>query len=231
MSIRDKAITLQNYNPFTVFIPTQTGRTFKLDPCIEDIPTLVTIQFSDCEYVNGQSSAFRTGLLIPKLNEEENKEFYEALNIYNYTDILTNSKIEKILKSPTIEGLTKILEIEDDSLFERVRTILIKLKNLNGFNISMKVIDLVDKRYAELKKGIRKTNYVIQDSHINNEIIGSETLEQLKEQKAKNEQLERELNELKANMAKFMQSQMASVDDDKTEVVEKKSAGRPKQNK
>lgn len=228
MSIRDKAIILQNYNPFTVFIPTQTGRTFKLEPCVEDIPTLVTIQFSDCEYVNGQSSAFRTGLLIPKLNEEENKEFYEALNIYNYTDILTNSKIEKILKSPTIEGLTKILEIEDDSLFERVRTILIKLKNLNGFNISMKVIDLVDKRYAELKRGIRKTNYVIQDSHINNEIIGSETLEQLKEQKSKNEQLERELNELKANMAKLMQSQLNSTE---TEVNEKKSAGRPKQNK
>jgi len=228
MSIRDKAITLQNYNPFTVFIPTQTGRTFKLEPCTDDIPTLVTIQFSDCEYVNGQSSAFRTGLLIPKLNEEENKEFYEALNIYNYTDILTNSKIEKILKSPTIEGLTKILEIEDDSLFERVRTILIKLKNLNGFNISMKVIDLVDKRYAELKRGIRKTNYVIQDSHINNEIIGSETLEQLKEQKSKNEQLERELNELKANMAKLMQSQLNSTE---TEVNEKKSAGRPKQNK
>ena len=231
MSIRDKAITLQNYNPFTVFIPTQTGRTFKLEPCVEDIPTLVTIQFSDCEYVNGQSSAFRTGLLIPKLNEEENKEFYEALNIYNYTDILTNSKIEKILKTPTIEGLTKILEIEDDSLFERVRTILIKLKNLNGFNISMKVIDLVDKRYAELKRGIRKTNYVIQDSHINNDIISSETVEQLKEQKAKNEQLERELNELKANMAKLMQLNSTSVEDNKTEVNEKKSAGRPKQNK
>lgn len=228
MSIRDKTITLQNYNPFTVFIPTQFGRTFKLDPCIDNIPTLVTIQFNDCEYVNGQSSAFRTGLLIPKLNEEEKKEFYETLNIYNYEDILTNDKIEKILKTPTIEGLTKILEIEDNSLFERVRTILIKLKNLNGFNISMKVIDLVDKRYAELKRGIRKTNYIIQDSHINNEIIGSETLEQLKEQKAKNEQLERELNELKANMAKLMQSQINSTE---TEVNEKKSAGRPKQNK
>ena len=231
MSIKDKAITLQNYNPFTVFIPTQLGRTFKLDPCIDNIPTLVTVQFNDCEYVNGQSSAFRTGLLIPKLNNEENKEFYEALNIYNYEDILTNDKIEKILKTPTIEGLTKILEIEDDSLFERVRTILIKLKNLNGFNISMKVIDLVDKRYAELKRGIRKTNYVIQESHINNEIIGSETLEQLKEQKAKNEQLERELNELKANMAKFMQSQKTSVENNESEVLEKKSAGRPKTSK
>lgn len=231
MSIRDKAITLQNYNPFTVFIPTQLGRTFKLDPCIDNIPTLVTVQFNDCEYVNGQSSAFRTGLLIPKLNEEENKEFYEALNIYNYEDILTNDKIEKILKTPTIEGLNKILEIEDDSLFERVRTILIKLKNLNGFSISTKVIDLVNIRYSELKKGKRKTEYVIQESHINNDIIKSETIEQLKEQKAKNEQLERELNELKANMAKFIQSQKTSVDDDKTEVVEKKPAGRTKQNK
>lgn len=231
MSIRDKAITLQNYNPFTVFIPTQLGRTFKLDPCIDNIPTLVTVQFNDCEYVNGQSSAFRTGLLIPKLNEEENKEFYEALNIYNYEDILTNDKIEKILKTPTIEGLNKILEIEDDSLFERVRTILIKLKNLNGFSISTKVIDLVNIRYSELKKGKRKTEYVIQESHINNDIIKSETIEQLKEQKAKNEQLERELNELKANMAKFIQSQKTSVDDDKTEVVEKKPVGRQKQNK
>ena len=182
-------------------------------------------------YVNGQSSAFRTGLLIPKLNKEENKEFYEALNIYNYEDILTNDKIEKILKKPTLEGLTKILEIEDDSLFERVRTILIKLKNLNGFNISTKVIDLVNIRYSELKKGKKKTEYVIQESHLNNDIISSETVEQLKEQKAKNEQLEKELNELKANMAKFMQSQKTSVDDDKTEVVEKKTAGRPKQNK
>lgn len=231
MSIRDKAITLQNYNPFTVFIPTQLGRTFKLDPCIDNIPTLVTVQFNDCEYVNGQSSAFRTGLLIPKLNEEENKEFYEALNIYNFEDILTNDKIEKILKTPTIEGLNKILEIEDDSLFERVRTILIKLKNLNGFSISTKVIDLVNIRYSELKKGKRKTEYVIQESHINNDIIKSETIEQLKEQKAKNEQLERELNELKANMAKFIQSQKTSVDDDKTEVVEKKPVGRQKQNK
>jgi len=56
-------------------------------------------------------------------------------------------------------------------------------------------------------------------------------LEQLKEQKAKNEQLERELNELKANMAKLMQSQMTSVEDNKTEINEKKTAGRPKQNK
>ena len=231
MSIRDKAITLQNYNPFTVFIPTQTGRTFSLDPCINNIPTLVTIQFNDCEYVNGQSSAFRTGLLIPKLNKEENKEFYETLNIYNYEDILTNDKIEKILKKPTLEGLTKILEIEDDSLFERVRTILIKLKNLNGFNISTKVIDLVNIRYSELKKGKKKTEYVIQESHLNNDIISSETVEQLKEQKAKNEQLEKELNEIKANMAKLMQLNSTSIEDNKTEVNEKKTAGRPKQNK
>lgn len=228
MSIKDEAITLQNYNAFTIYIPIQNGRTLKLDPCVDGIPTLVTMQFGDCEYVNGQSSAFRTGLIIPKL--EDKKGFYEALNIYDWEDILTNEKIEKILKSPTIEGLNKILKIEDDSLFERVRMILIRLKNLNGFSISTKVIELVNTRYLELKSGIKKTNYVIQESHINSEVINSEAIEQLKAQKAKNELLEKQINELQATMAKFMQSQV-ETQVNKTDVSEKKTAGRPKQTK
>lgn len=224
MSIKDTAITLQNYNPFTVLIPTQT-RSFKLEPCIDGTPTLVTMQFSDCEYVNGQSNAFSTGLLIPKLDNP--KEFYEALNIYDYEDILTNDKIEKILTKPTIEGLTKILAIEDDSLFERVRTILIKVKNLNGFNVSARVIDLVNVKYAELKRGIRKTEYVIQASHIGNDTIPSETLKQLKEQKEKNKELENKLAELQTIMAKFMENKTENAE---TETA-KKSAGRPKTTK
>ena len=228
MTIKDSVITILNYNNFTVCMPTQT-RTYVLDPCIDGIPTMATITFSDAEYINGQSNAFRTGLIFPKLDNP--KEFYEELRIFDWENILTNDKIKNILTNPTIEGLQTILNIREDSLFERVRMVLVGLKNSNNFNLSTKVVDLVDKRYDEIKHNILTTNYVLQSSHIkNDEYIESEATKQLKEQ---NEVLQKQMKDMQEMMSKMMEMQNKNtteveIEKSEEETVPKKSAGRPK---
>lgn len=229
MTLKDSIITILNYNQFTVCIPTQT-RTYTLDPCTSNSPTMIKIPFTDCEYVNGQSNAFRNGLLFPQL--ENPKEFYEALRIYDWENILTNEKIEDLLINPTIEGLQIILNIREDSLFERVRMVLVGLKTSNNFNLSTKVVELVEKRHDELKHNIFTTQYVLQASHIKNDaVIESESTKQLKQQ---NENLQKQMKDMQEMMAKMLEMQNKSnetvndIESDCETPVVKKSAGRPK---
>lgn len=226
MSIKDSVITILNYNNMIICVPTQ-GRTYVLEPCLDNVPTMINLPFSDIEYINSQSNAFRIGTLFPKLDNP--KEFYESLRIYDWENILTNEKIESILINPTIEGLQKLLDIKEDALFERVRMVLIKLKNSNNFNLSTKVVDLVNKRYDEIKHNILKTQYVLQESHIkNNDVIESEKTKQLQEQ---NDKLQSQLNKMQEMLDKMLEMQNKAEEKFEVDNLAKKSAGRPKQNK
>jgi len=219
----DNKITVLNYNEFYVISPAST-RTYTFEPADEGIPTLDTLPFSDIEFVNSHSNAFRTGLLFFK--EDQQEEIYKELKIFDWKDILTNQQIEDILLNPTIEGLQKIINITDDTTFERVRGILVKIKNSNSYDLSNRVINVIEARHKEIQRRIMKTQIVLQARDVKNNNIGSEEVDSLKTQ----------LAEMQAMMAQMMASQNSQVNTPVENKIEnkveeetpaKKSAGRP----
>lgn len=158
MSYKEDKITLLNYNPFIVTVPTET-HTYVLDPCYDySIPTLINVSFADVEYINSHSGAFRTGLLRFKSDVEA--ELYKELSIFNWQNIITNQEIQDILLHPTIDGLHKLLDVQDKSTFDRMYCILVSLKN-SDVDLSNRVIKVINARQKEFKRGIRKTNIVL----------------------------------------------------------------------
>jgi len=217
-------VTVLNYNEHYVFIPTET-RTYTLTPAQDDIPSQVTMPFTDIEYVNGQSNAFRTGMLVFK--HDNPKEIYEALNIYDYKDILSNKDIENILLNPTIEGLQKILDIYEESAFDRVRAVFVGLKNSNGYDLSQRVIRIIDKRSEEMKQKTYKSEIILQAKDASENSIESENVSALKLQ---NESMQKQLIEMQEMMAKLLSNQTNSnnIENENTENdTETKKLGRP----
>jgi len=219
----DNKITVLNYNEFYVISPAST-RTYTFEPADEGVPTLDTLPFSDIEFINSHSNAFRTGLLFFK--EDQQEYVYKELKIFDWKDILTNKKIEDILLNPTIEGLQKIINITDDTTFERVRGILVKIKNSNSYDLSNRVINVIEARHKELQRRIAKTQIVLQPRDVSSSKIENEEVKDLKTQ----------LAEMQAMMAQMMANQNAQVStpvEDKVEnkvekeLPAKKPAGRP----
>ena len=219
----DNKITVLNYNEFYVISPAST-RTYTFEPADEGVPTLDTLPFSDIEFINSHSNAFRTGLLFFK--EDQQEEIYKELKIFDWKDILTNQQIEDILLNPTIEGLQKIINITDDTTFERVRGILVKIKNSNSYDLSNRVINVIEARHKEIQRRIMKTQIVLQARDVKTNNIGSEEVDSLKTQ----------LAEMQAMMAQMMANQNSQVNTTVENKIEnkveeetpaKKSAGRP----
>jgi len=216
----DNKIVVLNYNEFKVIAPTST-RTYKLEPAQDGVPTLDNLPFSDIEYINSHSNAFRTGLLFFK--KEQQEEIYKELKIFDWENILTNKDIENILLHPTIEGLQKIIDITDDVTFERVRGLLIKIKNSNEFDLSHRVIRLVEDRHKELQRRITKSQIEIRQRDATNpNTINSEEVDSLKSQLA---EMQKMMAEMIANQNKGVND---TAEDDKEESTPvKKPAGRP----
>lgn len=106
----------------------------------------------EISYVNNTSNAFKIGLL--KFADDEAEELYDFIRIRNWRDILCNAEIERILVSPTADGLQKILDITNEAYFGRVYGIYIGLKS-TGIAISGDVDRIMKARHDEFKKNIR----------------------------------------------------------------------------
>lgn len=164
MALKDNKITLLNYNPFTVIIPSET-RTYVLDPCYDyNIPKLINVSHSDVEYMNSHSDVFRNGTVFFEKDKQE--EIYKDLSIFDWKDILTNQAIENILLSPTLDGLQRLIDVKDDPTFNRIYSILVHLKNSNRYDLSSRVIKVIEARRKELHRGIYTTQIVLQERTI-----------------------------------------------------------------
>ena len=109
------------------------------------------ISFNELNYVNSQSNAIRTGLIM--FVDDQKKDIYEALNIGNWQSILTNEAIKDIILNPTLDGLNTLIAAKEIGVFNRVRCILTALLNSGEYDISNRVIDIIDKRGAEFRRG------------------------------------------------------------------------------
>lgn len=182
MSIKEKvSIPVYNYNENNICIPTNVS-THVLPPSVDGVPSVDYLSFAEINYINGISDCFRTGLV--RFGKEDEEEVYTALNISNWEDIITNDEIRKILLNPTIEGLQKIIDITNSSIFDRVRTIFVSLKENADNDISNRVIKMMEAREAEFKRGVYKTQITLKPKDAPEKPVSNDEVKAIKEQNA-----------------------------------------------
>lgn len=216
MSIKENvSIPIFNYNESNICIPTNVS-THILPPAIDGVPSVDYLSFAEINYVNGISDCFRTGLV--RFDDNDKEEIYRTLNIANWENILTNNEIKEILLNPTIEGLQKIIDITNVSIFDRVKTIFVSLKENTDNDISNRVIKIMETREQEFKRGIYKSQIVLKPKDVPEKTVSNDEINAIKEQ---NTMLMEQLAE--------MQKMIASLKTNKVEadVPEIKKAGRP----
>ena len=216
MSIKENvSIPIFNYNESNICIPTNVS-THILPPAIDGVPSVDYLSFAEINYINGISDCFRTGLV--RFDDNDKEEIYKALNIANWEDILTNNEIREILLNPNIEGLQKIIDITNVSIFDRIKTIFVSLKENTDNDISNRVIKIMETREQEFKRGIYKSQIVLKPKDVPEKTVSNDEINAIKEQ---NTMLMEQLAE--------MQKMIASLKTNKveTDVPEVKKAGRP----
>lgn len=218
-------VNVLNYNESNVFVSSAREH-YKFAPSKNGkIPTIVPIPMKELQYIASNTNIITTGWLT--FEEDEKEEIYKELRIGNWKDILTNEDIESILTKPTMEGLQKIIDIKNESYFDRVRIIMHKLIN-DGVDITTKVNNIVNQRHNELQRRQRNSQIVLTKK---NTTVSADTVRELSEQNAS---LQNQLDEMKKMMEQMMAMQTTSRVETKTENKEEtvkeespKKAGRP----
>ena len=217
MSIKENvSIPVLNYNESNVCIPTNIS-THILPPAVDGVPSVDYLSFAEINYVNGISDCFRTGMV--RFDDNDKEEVYSALNIANWENILTNDEIRDILLNPTIDGLQRIIDVTNRSIFDRIRTIFVSLKENTDNDISNRVIKIMETREQEFKRGVYNTQIVLKPKDIPEKSVSNDEINAIKEQNA---MLMEQLAE--------MQKMIASLKNDKAETSnkkKKKKVGRP----
>lgn len=220
MSIRENmAVPVYNYNNSYVYAVSNI-QTYEFIPAKDGIPTVCYISFPEIVYINSISDCFRTGLLM--FSEEMQEEAYKEIQFADWKSIITNQQIKDILLNPTKDGLEKLISITNESIFNRVKSILVELKNSNADDISNRVIKVIDARWNEIRRGIFKSQI-----HINfkndNATNNSEKAE-LEDVKSQNAMLLKEIADMKKIIEQLSNKQTESTE---TTKEEPKKVGRP----
>ena len=219
-------INVLNYNENDVFV-NGSKEHYKFAASRNGIvPTVVPIPMNELQYIASNTNIIETGWLT--FDDDVKEEIYAELRIPNWRDILSNDDIKNILTRPTMEGLQKIIDIENQSYFDRVRIVMFKLMN-DGVDVTTKVSRIVSQRYDELQRRQRKSSIVLTKKDTS---ISADVVKELSEQNAS---LQNQLDEMKKMMEQMMAMQTASNIETKTENKEEsvkenvtpKKTGRP----
>ena len=217
MSIKENvSIPVYNYNESNICIPTNIS-THILPPAVDGVPSVDYLSFAEINYINGISDCFRTGLV--RFDDNDKEEIYSALGFADWKNILTNDEIKDILLNPTIDGLQRLIDVTNSSIFDRIRTIFVSLKENTDNDISNRVIKIMETRELEFKRGIYKTQIVLKPKDVSEKPVSNDEINAIKEQNA---MLMEQLAE--------MQKMIASLKNDNTETTKTettKKVGRP----
>lgn len=227
MAIKDKkTLELLNYNENTVVVSTRHD-SYAIEPAIDsNTPTVFPLTIEEIVYINGNSVAFKNGIL--RFGEDVEQEVYEELlNIQNWRELITIKDIEKIVLSPTIEGLNRIVNIKDSGIFDTVRGVFTRLKNSTDCDISLRVQDIIKARSEELRRGVRNSQIVIKPKDAVTSIAGDE-VSSLKKQ---NKELQEQMSKMQEMMEKMMLAQTESTKETTDTKVSKGNSEIKKTNK
>ncbi len=222
-----KTINILNYNENIVVVSTKHD-SYAIEPAVDSkTPTILPLSLEEVLYANGNSAAFKSGIL--RFPEDIEQEMYEDyLRIPDWKNLLTIKEMEDIVLYPSMEKLLKLVKIKDIGTFDRLRGVFIRLKNSTDNDISMRVENIIKTRSDELRRGIRNTGIVIKQRDVT-ESIPTEEVDALKQQ---NIALQEQMTKMQEMMEKMLASQSEGFEGD-NEIVRQepvKKPGRPKKN-
>lgn len=150
-----KIYELYNYRFSPVCVKTKNDG-FVISPCDNNgNPSTFPVELDDIRYIHSSTNTFKIGLL--RFAPEDEQELYEdVLKMHDWRKLLTVDEIKEILEKPTIEGLQKLLDIENITQFDEVRGLLMWMTG-RGVDIPTRVSKLIERRYKELQSGKYKT--------------------------------------------------------------------------
>ncbi len=174
-----------------------------------DMPASLPLTIDEIQVVNSSSPVFRVGML--RFEPDVQKDIYEELRIQDWKDILTDAQIEGILLHPTAETLQRLISIESEPYYERIRGIYMGLKN-SGADISMKVATAIEARREEFINRKNKTDIKVTPIEQDAKAVSSKEVDDLK----------RQLAEMQHMMAKMMAGKADDKEPAKKGVTTKK---------
>lgn len=225
-------INVLNYNENEVFVDSSKEH-YKFNASRNGkTPSVIPISLSELQNICSNTDIIVTGWLT--FDEDVKEEVFKELRIANWKDILSNEDIADILTNPTMEGLQKIINIENQTYFDRVRIIMFKLMK-QGVDITTKVSRIVEQRYDELRNRQRKSSIVLTKKDTNKAYATPDEVKELSDQNAA---LQNQLDEMKKMMEQMMSMQNTSTPTTTENTVNedvvaditppKRKAGRPK---
>lgn len=161
-----------------------------------DVPASLPLTIDEIQVVNSNSPVFKVGML--RFEGKDEKDIYEELRILNWQDILTDQAIEDILLNPDAESLQRLVSIESEPYYERIRGVYMGLKSA-GAAISLNVSNAIEARREELLRHKRTTDIrVTANPDGQSKAASSEEVDDLK----------RQLAEMQTMMAKMMEGKV-----------------------
>lgn len=121
MSLDKENILVLSYNENQICVD-GARESYKFKPSNGLEPVINIMPLSDIQYINSNTQIIKTGWLT--FEDKDKAEIFKELRIRDWENILTNDDIKHILIKPTMEGLQKIIDIDNISYFDRVRIIL-----------------------------------------------------------------------------------------------------------
>lgn len=220
-------INVLNYNENEIFVDSAKEH-YKFNASRDGkTPSIIPMTLSELQNICTNTDVIVTGWLT--FDDDVKEEIFKELRVQNWKDILTNDDIEDILTHPTLEGLQKIIDIESQTYFDRVRIIMFKLIN-SGVDITTKVSRIVEQRYNELRKRQRVSSITLTKKDTQ---VSSNEVKALSEQNAS---LQKQLEEMKKMVEQMMSMQNIAEKEDtkkndgfvrKTTTTASKKVGRP----
>lgn len=226
MAIKDmKTINLLNYNENIVVVSTKHD-SYAIEPATNsEDPTILPLTLDEILYVNGNSAAFKSGIL--RFPEDIEQEMYEDyLRIPNWKNLLTPKDMEEIILHPTMDGLTKLINVKDVGTFDRIRGVFTRLKNTTDNDISLRVENIIKARGDELRRGIRNTQIIIKAKDTVS-AVSTEEVDTLKEQNAAMQEQMAQMQKMMADMLVMQKENVVETDESKETKTPAKKPGRP----
>ena len=216
-SLDTQNINVLNYHENEVFVDSSKEH-YKFGASRDGkTPSVIPVSLSELQNICTNTEIIVTGWLT--FNDDVKEEIFKQLRVSNWKEILSNEDIENILTHPTLDGLQRIVNIENQTYFDRVRIIMFKLMK-RGVDITTKVSRIVDQRYDELRKRQRVSSIILTKKDTQNYA----TPEDVKELSAQNISLQNQLDEMKKMMEQMIAIQNAPKNEIVSESVEPSSA-------
>ena len=194
--VDNKEIKVMNYGSSFIAVNGE-HRSYGFEAARDGVPFVYYMPFHEVEYIDNRSPVFRTGAL--EFEPSVRESVFSKLGFVDWKDhVYFQSDIDDMIIHPTLEKMEKILKIKDAFTMERVRGRLTYFLNSNQYDISNRVSDIINERFREIRNGVRNTRITVKP-------IPNKESEEMKELRMQNDEMAKQLAEMKALMEKMME--------------------------